>query len=132
MAVTRKLFVFKNPSTGHPHPQPAVTSSSPEPVGLAFPPPTQLAKTTLFASGNEADVRKSAAGDFFQCTSLAKLRSALVALDEPFALADLPGRQWISLAGKGIFLTFENDAHGRAHQVEGFAVHVDQVTPVRV
>jgi len=35
-------------------------------VGLAFPPATQLAKTTLFASGNEADVRKSAAGDFFQ------------------------------------------------------------------
>src|ERR1700688_928539 len=27
---------------------------------------TQLAKTTLFASGNQADVRKSAAGDFFQ------------------------------------------------------------------
>jgi len=26
----------------------------------------QLAKTTLFAGGNEADVRKSAAGDFFQ------------------------------------------------------------------
>jgi hypothetical protein len=26
----------------------------------------QLAKTTLFVSGNEADVRKSAAGDFFQ------------------------------------------------------------------
>jgi hypothetical protein len=26
----------------------------------------QLAKTTLFASGNEADVRKSAEGDFFQ------------------------------------------------------------------
>jgi hypothetical protein len=31
-----------------------------------FPPATQLAKTTLFASENEADVRKSAAGDFFQ------------------------------------------------------------------
>jgi hypothetical protein len=29
-------------------------------------PAAQLAKTTLFASGNEADVRKSAAGDFFQ------------------------------------------------------------------
>jgi hypothetical protein len=34
--------------------------------GLHFPPAAQLAKTTLFASGNEADVRKSAAGDFFQ------------------------------------------------------------------
>src|SRR4029077_12134282 len=31
-------------------------------------PDTQLAKTTFFASGNEADVRKSAAGDFFQLT----------------------------------------------------------------
>jgi hypothetical protein len=31
-----------------------------------FFPASQLAKTTLFASGNEADVRKSAAGDFFQ------------------------------------------------------------------
>jgi hypothetical protein len=31
--------------------------------------PRQAAKTTLFAAGNEADVRKSAAGDFFQCTS---------------------------------------------------------------
>jgi hypothetical protein len=30
------------------------------------PPPAQPAKTTLFAGGNEADVRKSAAGDFFQ------------------------------------------------------------------
>jgi hypothetical protein len=37
-----------------------------EPVGLAFFSAAQLAKTTLFASGNEADVRKSAAGDFFQ------------------------------------------------------------------
>jgi len=33
---------------------------------LHFPPATQLAKTTFFASGNEADVRKSAEGDFFQ------------------------------------------------------------------
>jgi hypothetical protein len=37
-----------------------------EPVELEFPPAAQLAKTTLFASGNEAGVRKSAAGDFFQ------------------------------------------------------------------
>jgi hypothetical protein len=29
----------------------------------------QPAKTTLFAGGNEADVRKSAAGDFFPSTS---------------------------------------------------------------
>jgi hypothetical protein len=29
-------------------------------------PTTQPAKTTLFAGVNEADVRKSAAGDFFQ------------------------------------------------------------------
>jgi hypothetical protein len=28
--------------------------------------PAQLAKTALFASDNRADVRKSAAGDFFQ------------------------------------------------------------------
>src|SRR6266404_9560274 len=92
MAATRKLFVFKNPSIGHPHPRPAAAS------GL----------------------------------SLAKLGSTLVTLDEPFALADLPGRQRISLACKGIFLTLENDADRRAHQVEGFAVHVDQVAPVRI
>jgi hypothetical protein len=48
-------------------------------MGLAFPPATQLAKTTLFASGNEADVRKSAAGDFFQCTwNLSDLRFLLL------------------------------------------------------
>src|ERR1700674_1977979 len=69
-----------------------------EPIGLAFPPATQLAKTTLFASGNEADVRqtrrsafgrpevdpkgavqggigtKSAVGDFFQWTKSAGSR----------------------------------------------------------
>src|ERR1700730_8289564 len=64
--------------------------------------------------------------------SLAKLRSTLVALDEPFALADLPGRQRISLACKRIFLTLENDADRRAHQVESLAVHVHQVAPVPI
>src|SRR5258708_4003823 len=74
-------------------PAPEWRSASPSSVSLfAFPPATQLAKTTLFASGNEADVRqtrrsafgrpevdpkgavqggtgtKSAAGDFFQLT----------------------------------------------------------------
>jgi hypothetical protein len=35
-----------------------------EPVGLALPHVAQPAKTTLFAGGNEADVRKTAAGRF--------------------------------------------------------------------
>ena len=35
-----------------------------QPVGLALTYAAQLAKTTLFASGNEANVRKTAAGRF--------------------------------------------------------------------
>jgi hypothetical protein len=35
-----------------------------QPVGLALPQAAQPAKTTLFAGGNEADVRKMAEGHF--------------------------------------------------------------------
>jgi hypothetical protein len=35
-----------------------------QPVGLACAPQAQPAKTTLFAGGNEGDVRKMAAGHF--------------------------------------------------------------------
>src|SRR5579863_4637981 len=41
------------------------TDDPPFPLALA---PAQPAKTTLFDSGNGGDVRKSAAGDFFQLT----------------------------------------------------------------
>jgi hypothetical protein len=36
---------------------------------LSLPHAAQAAKTTLFAAGNGADVRKTAAGQFFQLTT---------------------------------------------------------------
>jgi len=50
-----------------------------QPVGPAPAHAAQAAKTTLFAAGNEADVRKTAAGQFFQCISAAVLAAVAFA-----------------------------------------------------
>src|SRR5258706_2422659 len=60
--------------------------------------------------------------------SLANYRLALVALNEPLALAHLTGRQGISLAGERVLVAAERDADRRAHQIERLAVDIDQIT----
>src|SRR5260221_5187256 len=64
--------------------------------------------------------------------SLANNRLALVALNQPLALAHLTGRQGISLAGERVLVAAERDADRRAHQIERLAVDIDQITAVGI
>src|SRR5450631_1525627 len=52
-----------------------------------------------------------------QAPSLAKLRSTLVALNQPLALSDLAVGQDIALARKRVFFSLEDDPNRRTHQI---------------
>src|SRR5260221_1617156 len=64
--------------------------------------------------------------------SLANKTLALVALDQPLALAHLTRRQGISLAGERVLVAAERDAYRRAHQIERLAIDIDQIAAVGV
>src|ERR1700719_151786 len=56
----------------------------------------------------------------------------LIALDQPFPLAYLPGCQGIALAGERVLLAPEGHPDRSTHQIEGFAIDIDQVAPVGI
>src|ERR1700728_290403 len=54
----------------------------------------------------------------------------LIALNQPFAFANVPRRQRVALAGVGVLIAPKRHSHRRAHQVKCLAIHIDQIAPV--